>query len=49
MEDELGGNIVKEIVGLIAKAYSYFKDKNDEGKKSKWHKKVCHKKCLEVA
>ena len=49
MEDELGGHVVKEFVGLIAKAYSYFKDNNDECKKSKWHRKVCHKKCLEAA
>ena len=58
MKDELSGQIMKEFVGLKAKTYSYFKDNNDEDKKKKAHKKMCHKKklkfqdyknCLEVA
>ena len=44
MKDELGGQIMKEFVGLIPKPYSYLKDNNDKDKKSKRYKKVCHKK-----
>ena len=44
MKDELGREIMKELVGLRAKTYSYLKDNTDEGKKSKRHKIVCHKK-----
>ena len=44
MKDGLGGQIVKEFLGLRAKTYSYLKDNNDKDKKSKRHKKVCHKK-----
>ena len=33
MKDELGGQIMKEIVGLRAKAYSYLKDNNNEDTK----------------
>ena len=32
MKDGIGGQIIKEFVGLRAKAYSYLKDNNDEGK-----------------
>ena len=39
---ELGGQIMKEFVGLKAKAYSYLKLNNDDDKKSKRHKKVSH-------
>ena len=46
MKEELGGQIMKEFVGLRAKTYSYLKDNNDESKKSKRHKKVSHKKKL---
>ena len=33
MKNELGGQIMKEFVGLRAKTYSYLKDNNDEDKK----------------
>ena len=36
MKDELGGQIMKEFVGLIAKSDSYLKDNNNEGKKANW-------------
>ena len=35
IKDELGGQILKEFVGLKAKTYSHLKDNNDEDKKSK--------------
>ena len=35
MKDELGGQIMKEFVGLGTKTYSYFKNNNDEYKKAK--------------
>ena len=44
MKDELGGQIMKEFVGLRAKTCSHLKEKNDKNKKSKGTKKVCHKK-----
>ena len=44
MKDELGGEIMKKLVGLSAKTYSYLKENNNEDKKSKRQKKVCHKK-----
>ena len=34
----------KKLIGLRAKRYSYLKDNNDEDKKAKGTKKVCHKK-----
>ena len=43
MKDELGGQIMKEFVGLRGKTYSYLKDNNDEDKKVKGTKKY-HKK-----
>ena len=44
MKYELGGQIMKTFVGLRVKTYSYIKDNNDEDKKAKGTKKVCHKK-----
>ena len=40
MKYELGGQIMKEFVGLRAKAYSYLKDNNDEDRKVKGTKSV---------
>ena len=34
---------MKELSALKPKTYSYLKDNNNENKKSKGHKKVCHK------
>ena len=39
MKYKLGGQIMKEFVGLRAKTYSYLKDNNDEDKKAKDTKK----------
>ena len=35
MKDELGGQIMKEFVGLRAQTYSYLKENNDKDKKAK--------------
>ena len=35
MKNELGGEIMKDFVGLRAKRYSYLKDNNDEDNKAK--------------
>ena len=43
MKDELGGQIIKKIFGLRGKIYSCLKGNNDEVKKAKDTKKVCHK------
>ena len=37
---------MKKFVVLRPKTYSFSKDNDDERKKDKWHKKVCHKKNL---
>ena len=42
MNDGLNGHIMKELVGLRPKTYSYLKDNNDENKKNKRHRRVCH-------
>ena len=42
MNDELNGHIMKGLVRLRAKAYSYLKDNNDQDKKNKRHRRVCH-------
>ena len=39
MKDELGGQIIKEFVGLRANTYSHLKDNNDEDKKAEGTKK----------
>ena len=44
MKDKLGGQIMKKFVGFRAKTYSHLKDNNDEDRKNKRHKKLCHKK-----
>ena len=58
MNDELGGQIMKELFGLRSKTYSYLKDYNDEDKKAKVTKKCVikrklkfkdYKNCLEAA
>ena len=58
MKDELGGQILKEFLGLKAKTYSYLKDNNDEDKKAKGTRKCIiktklkfgdFKNCLEAA
>ena len=46
MKDELGGQIMKQFVGLRAKTYSYLKDNNDEDKKAKGTKKCVIKRKL---
>ena len=58
MKDELGGQIMKESVGLRTKAHSYLKDNSDEDKNAKGTKKCViktklkfegYKNCLEAA
>ena len=53
MKNELGGQIMKEFVGLRAKTYSYLKDNNDEDKKAEGIKRKLKfqddKNCLESA
>ena len=46
MKDELGGQIMKEFVGLRTKTYSYLKDNNNEDKKAKGTKKCVIKRKL---
>ena len=58
MRGKLGGQIMKEFVGLRAKTYSYLKENNDEDKKAKGTKKYVikrkplfqdYKNCLRAA
>ena len=46
MKDEIGGQVIKEFVGLRKKTYSYLKDNNDEDKKAKGTKKCDIKRKL---
>ena len=46
MKDELGGQIMKEFVGLRTKTYSYLKYNNNEDKKAKGTKKCVIKRKL---
>ena len=46
MEDELGGKIMKKIIGLRAKTYRYLTDNNDEDKIAKDTKKCVIKRKL---
>ena len=46
MKDELGGQIMKEFLGLRVKTYNYLKDNNDEDKKPKGTKKCVIKRKL---
>ena len=48
-KDELGGNILKEFVGLRAKTYAYLMDDDTEHKKAKETKKCVIKKELMFA
>ena len=57
MKDDLGGKIIKELVGLRAKTYSYLKDNNKKDKKTKGTEKCLiktklkfenYKNCLEA-
>ena len=48
MKEILGGKISTKVFGLRAKTYSFLiDDGNEDKKKSKIHKKVCHKKNFE--
>ena len=46
MKDELGGEIMKKMVGLRAKSYSCLKENNYENKKAKGTKKCLKKRKL---
>ena len=46
MNDELGGQIMKEFVGTRAKTYSYLQDNNGIDKKQKAQKNVSYKENL---
>ena len=46
MKDELGGQIMKEFVGLRATTYSYLKDNNSEDRKAKGRKNCVIKRKL---
>ena len=46
MKDELSGKIIKEVVGLRAKSYSYLIDDGSKDKKAKGTKKCVKKENL---
>ena len=46
VKDELGGQIMKEVVGLRAKTYCYLKENDDEETKAKGTKKCVIKRKL---
>ena len=46
MKDELGWQIIKKLIGLRPKTYSYLKDNNDESKKAKSAKRCVIKRKL---
>ena len=48
MKDELGGQIMKEFVGLRAKICSYLKSNNNKDKKAKGTKKCVIKRKLKL-
>ena len=48
MKDELGGQIMKNIVWLRGKSYSYLNDNNDEDKKANGTKKCVMKRNVET-
>ena len=48
MKDELGGQVMKKVVGFRAKTYSYLKDYNDEDKKIKGNEKCVIKRKLKL-
>ena len=48
MKDELGGKIMKELVGVTAKTYSYFKDNNAEDKKARGTKNIQNIKLMQI-
>ena len=48
MKDELSGKIIKEVVGLRAKSYSYLIDDGSKDKKAKGTKKCVIKRKLKL-
>ena len=48
MKDELGGKTMNKFVGLRSKTCSYLIDDGSKDKKSKNHKKLCHKKNTQI-
>ena len=43
MKDKLEAKILTEFAALRPKSHSYLTDDNDENKKNKRHKNVCHR------
>ena len=48
MKNELGGKIMKELVGLRTKTYSYLTDTNDANKKGKGTRKPVVKRKIKL-